>query len=178
MSATLLNERQTTSFGQAFNWNEVRSKAACLLASGYSKQEVADELQIARSTIYEWLNYPEFDAEVDRLSLMVGIASRAERLRLVNRVIRQHVRSSGEIITEKDILDWLKFAQSETSGAKIDLSKLAEMLTEEQAQDNPRQLADHNTLADQSSPTSSDNPVIEAEVGSGNNDSNEQLNPS
>ena len=59
---------------------------------------------------------------------MVGVASRAERLRLAMRVVKQKVRKeTGEIVTDRDILDWLKFAQSETDGVKLDLSKLAEL---------------------------------------------------
>ncbi len=56
---------------------------------------------------------------------MVGIASRAERLRLAMRVVRQRTNDDGLIDTKADILDWLKFAQSETTGIKLDLSKLA-----------------------------------------------------
>lgn len=123
--------------GAKFQWDEKRNKAAVMLASGHSKTKVAEEVGVDRATVYYWLDIEEFSAEVDRLSLMVGVASRAERLRFVNRVVRQSLRDDGQIITEKDILDWLKFAQSETTGAKIDLSKLAEMLTgEAEAQQN------------------------------------------
>lgn len=68
----------------------------------------------------------EFSAEVDRLSLMVGIASRAERLRIAKRVIRQMVRDDNYVWTEKDLLDWLKFAQGETDGVKLDMAAIAE----------------------------------------------------
>ena len=61
---------------------------------------------------------------MDRLSLMVGVSSRAERLRLAIRVVR--AKTNGDVPeTEKDLLDWLKFAQSETDGIKLDLTKLA-----------------------------------------------------
>jgi hypothetical protein len=43
------------------------------------------------------------------------------------RVVKQKVRAeTGEIITDKDILDWIKYVQSETDGVKLDLSKLLE----------------------------------------------------
>lgn len=119
--------------GAKFFWDEKRNKAAVMLASGHSKTETAQVIGVDRATVYYWLDIEEFSAEVDRLSLMVGVASRAERLRFVNRVVRQSLRDDGHVLTEKDILDWLKFAQSETTGAKIDLSKLAEMLVGEQA---------------------------------------------
>jgi hypothetical protein len=43
--------------------------------------------------------------------------SNAERLRIAQKVIRQKVEK--ELIeTEKDLLDWLKFAQGETDGVE------------------------------------------------------------
>ena len=52
---------------------------------------------------------------------MVGIAGRAERLRIANRIVRQRVRD--EIVeSDKDLLDWLKFAQSETDGLNLGLA--------------------------------------------------------
>jgi transposase len=107
-----------------FNWNEQRARAAILLAEGHTQKEIAEELEITDRAIRKWLAEPEFAAEVDRLSLMVGIASRAERLRVTSRVIRQFVKEQG-ITTQKDLLEWLKFAQSETDGVKLDLGKLA-----------------------------------------------------
>jgi hypothetical protein len=60
---------------------------------------------------------------------MIDISSRAERLRMAMRVVRQKVREDGTLETEKDLLDWLKYAQSETTGIKLGFSKgeVAEM---------------------------------------------------
>jgi len=107
-----------------FEWNESRARAAIGLAEGKTQQQVADESDITRRTVQRWLEHPEFAAEVDRLSLMVGIASRAERLRIAKRVIRQIVKDDQKIKTDKDLLDWLKFAQGETDGVKVDAAKL------------------------------------------------------
>ena len=114
----------------AFEWTEERNKAAIALAEGRTQQDIAAELGITDRTIRNWLDCQEFSEEVDRLSLMVGVASRAERLRLANRLIRQKL-SGNQIDTEKDVLDWLKFAQSETDGVKLDLSKLAALTQDE-----------------------------------------------
>lgn len=105
-------------------WNAEKSKAAILLAEGYTIEQVAKEIGKTERTIYRWKDDIEFSAEVDRLSLMVGIASKAERLRLVKRVIRQKSLSDTFLISDKDILDWLKFAQSETDGVKLDIAAL------------------------------------------------------
>ena len=68
----------------------------------------------------------EFSAEVDRLSLMVDIAGRAERLRIAMRLVRAKGYQS-----DRDLLDWLKYAQSETDGVKLDLTKLAALVADE-----------------------------------------------
>jgi len=111
-----------------FKWNPKRQKAALILAEGYTQEETARQIGCTRKTIQRWYADIEFSTEVDRLSLMVGIASRAERLRLAMKVIRQKVAKEGAIQTEKDLLDWIKFAQSETDGAKLDLAAVLEAM--------------------------------------------------
>lgn len=113
-------------------WTRERSQAAFCLAEGKSQMETAAILGITDRTIRNWLNDEEFQAEVDRLSMMVAAASRAQRMRWINRTVLNRINSDGSLQTEKDVIDLLKFAQSETTGAKIDLSKLAEILTGEQ----------------------------------------------
>ena len=89
---------------------------------------MAEATGAALKTIYRWMQVPEFAAEVDRLTLMVGVASRAERLRLAMRVVRQRVQvETGRVLSDRDLLDWLKYAQSETDGVKLDMSKLLEL---------------------------------------------------
>jgi hypothetical protein len=115
-----------------FRWSENASKAAIALAEGKTRKEVAFEHGIDERTVYRWLANEEFSAEVDRLSLMVGIASRAQRLRIAQRVIKQKV-GDIRVVTDKDLLDWLKFAQSETDGIKLDIAKLATALGTDEA---------------------------------------------
>ena len=112
-----------------FHWTSKRHKAALALAEGQSQQAVADAIGVCRKTICNWLCVTEFAAEVDRLSCMIDISSRAERLRIAMRVVRQRVREDGTLETEKDVLDWLKYAQSETTGIKVGFSQgeVAEM---------------------------------------------------
>jgi hypothetical protein len=109
-----------------FRWTPKRERAAVALAEGKTKSATAEEAGIDQKTLWRWLQDPEFDAEVDRLSLMVGIASRAERLRICKRLVAQRVRDDVEIHSDKDLLDWLKYAQSETGGIKLELSTLAQ----------------------------------------------------
>ncbi len=110
-----------------FEWNDTRSRAATGLADGKTQQQVADECAIGRRTLVRWLEHPEFAAEVDKLTLLTGISLRAERMRIVKRVIRQSVKDE-KIRTNKDILEWLKHAQSETNGTDL-LEQLVASLT-------------------------------------------------
>lgn len=108
-----------------FKWTDKASTAAIALAEGKTRDETARLADVSERTVYRWLSDPDFGEEVDRLSLMVGIASRAERLRLAQRVIKQKTKDDGTLDTKADLLDWLRFAQSETDGIKLDLAKLA-----------------------------------------------------
>ena len=104
-----------------YKWTAEKSEAAVLLAEGYTYKQVGEQIGKTEKTIYRWLQDIEFSSEVDRLSLMVGIASKADRLRLVKRIIRQKAET---MTSDKDLLDWLKFAQSETDGANLNLTGL------------------------------------------------------
>lgn len=106
-----------------FHWSSKRHKAALALAEGQSQKAVAEAIGVCRKTICNWLCVTEFVAEVDRLSCMIDIASRAERLRMAMRAVRQKTRANGTLETDKDVLDWLKYAQSETTGIKLGFSK-------------------------------------------------------
>ena len=78
-----------------FEWNKKREIAAFSLATGETQKEAAEMAGVSEKTIYNWLTNAEFSAEVDRLSLMIDIASKAERLRLARRVVRfNHGRQS------------------------------------------------------------------------------------
>jgi len=112
-----------------FQWNKKRGRAALLLAEGYKNGEVAQEIGICERTLYRWKEHSEFSAEIDRLTHMVGISLRAERLRIAMRVVRSKLQYSLPA-TEKDLLDWLKYAQSETDGAKLDLTSLLEAVAQ------------------------------------------------
>lgn len=162
----------TEYFSTRFEWNERRNEAAALLAHGKTQLEVAAAVNVTPKTIYNWLQDMEFAAEVDRLSLMVGIASRAQRLRWLNKTIANRINADGSLQTDKDVVDLIKIAISETDGVKIDLSKLSEMVVSEvnesqapalplaidiEAQDIVGPVSDNrNQLLDQQPATTSD----------------------
>lgn len=103
----------------AFKWTSAKSAAARALAEGKTRKEAAQEAEVTDRSVYAWLQDPEFAAEVDRLTLITGIALRSERVRIIKRIIRQSVKDDQKIKTDKDILDWLKYAQAETNGSDL-----------------------------------------------------------
>jgi len=115
-----------------FLWTPEKSRAAVMLAEGHTYKEVGKDIGKTDKTIQRWMADIAFSSEVDRLSIMVGIASRAERLRIAKRVIRQQVQGES-IKTEKDLLDWLKFAQGETDGVKLNLAALTSAFNADEA---------------------------------------------
>ena len=104
-------------------WDEQHNLAAVALAEGKTQKEAAAEAGITDRTLRNWLQNIQFSAEVDRLSIICGAASKAERLRIAKRVVRQ--KCQGELVeTDKDILDWVKYLQSETSGVVLNFPAL------------------------------------------------------
>jgi len=94
-------------------WTKKKIAAAEELSLGALYREAADVADVSERTIKRWMNIPEFVEEVDRLSCMNGIASKAERLRIAKRAVRQFVTEAGAIKTGADLLSWLKFVQGE-----------------------------------------------------------------
>lgn len=118
-----------------FKWTPKREKAALLLAQGYPVREVAEECKVADRTIFRWKNDIEFSTEIDRLTHMVGVATRAERLRIAMQVVRSRTELTGWPKSNRDLLEWLKFIQSETDGAKLELTTLFEAAFEPLAEE-------------------------------------------
>ena len=123
LALTASKMKNSYAMSTQFHWSSKRHKAALALAEGQSQQALAEAIGVCRKTICNWLCVTAFVAEVDRLSCMIDVASRAERLRIVMRVVWQKVRADGTPETEKDLVDWLKFAQSETTGFKVGFSR-------------------------------------------------------
>ena len=107
-----------------FKWSTTRERAALALAEGKTQRDAAADAGCGERTIRTWLSIPEFAEEVDRLTMLTGIAAKAERLRTAKRMIAKIGDNS-----ERDLLDWLKFAASETDGIKLDLAELLTAIT-------------------------------------------------
>ena len=109
-----------------FKWTIKKEKTALALANGFTQEEAAVQVGISSRTIRRWLNNAEFACEIDRLTHMVGIATRAERIRIAMRVVRGRMQHLTIPPSKRDLLEWLKYIQSETDGVKLDLTSLFE----------------------------------------------------
>lgn len=95
-------------------------EAAECLALGGTGQEAADAGGIALRTIRRWNTHPDFVLKVQGLTFTVGLASRANRVRLINRAIQAKIEEDGTVNTKADLLDLLKLMIAETDGIKLD----------------------------------------------------------
>jgi len=108
-----------------FKWTQKKQAAALLLARGYTEAETAESVGVTDRTIRYWKADDDFMFEVDKLTLLTGIALRAERLRIAARAIRQKApEDEAKVKTSRDLLDWIKYVQSETDGVKFDIGAL------------------------------------------------------
>ena len=107
-----------------FKWTENKRAAALILAKGHTEKETADTIGVNIRTVQRWKTDEDFMLEVDKLTLLTGIALRAERLRIAARVVRQKAPEDGRAKTSRDLLDWVKYIQSETDGVKFDIGAL------------------------------------------------------
>lgn len=104
-----------------FVWDAVSTNVAIDLSEGYTIKEVASRNKINPRTIYRWRQLPEFDKEVDKLTFMFGISTKAERIRLAKRAVRQAI-GLKRIKTHRDLLEWLKYSREEMEGLRIGLT--------------------------------------------------------
>jgi len=103
-----------------FAWTRKKEIVVQSLAEGHTIEEAAKEATVSSRTISRWKQDIEFLKEIDRLTLMMGAATRAERIRIAKKAVREALKQTK--ITEKDLLDWLKYMQSETDGIKLGLA--------------------------------------------------------
>jgi hypothetical protein len=124
-----------------FIWTEQRDRAAILLALGHNKAYVAKQVGISDRTVFNWLKEPQFEKEVDDLSLIMGSASKAYRARFINQAILQFKDKEGKLDLEgTTLLDWLKEARMNAEGVKLGIvSELASIVEEKPSMDRSRQ---------------------------------------
>lgn len=99
-----------------WKWNRKKEEAARLLAEGREVREAAEAAGVTPRTVTNWLNIPDFFDEVNRLTFQTELATRAGRLRALQRIVRNKVEAEGWT-SQKDLLDILKALGDESDGA-------------------------------------------------------------
>jgi transposase len=114
------------------NWDSQWDEAVKMLAMGHSIKEAAEAVGVTERTIYNWKNKPQFEAEMDRLSLIYGLASKAERTRMLMRMARQKIKDDGTIeLDDTSMMDILKEMRMQIEGTRIDITQLYSALSDE-----------------------------------------------
>lgn len=96
--------------------------AAHVLGEGYTVKQAAAAAGVDERTIYRWKHDPDFMQMVDTVTLTTGIANKAERVREAKRIVREVKvwrQQHGKPVSEKDILDWLKYIRDEQEGMRL-----------------------------------------------------------
>lgn len=103
------------------------------LAQGYTIKEAAEAAEVTERTVYNWKKIEKFNAEVDRLSVMVGLASKAERTRTLMQMARQKMnKETGEWeLDDTSLMDILKEMRMQIEGTRIDITDIYSSLVEE-----------------------------------------------
>ena len=100
--------------------------ATLMSMGGFTNAAMAAAVEIHVNTLYLWKRDPEFNELVDRLTVTSGLAVKSNRIRFAKGVIQKIAderETKGQLPTEKDTLDWLKYIQSEAEGLRIGLSE-------------------------------------------------------
>lgn len=117
-----------------FTWSDMKSKVAVELAKGLSPAEIIrenEDITVSESTIYNWKQIPAFAMEVDKLTFMYGYGSKAERMRLINKAIRQYIRDDMIDTGRTELIDWMREARMNVDGVRLDIAHMLAAVNDE-----------------------------------------------
>lgn len=106
-------EEESFFLSHSFRWDAQRQGAAVMLAAGCTRAEVARDIDICERQLYRWLKHQQFMGEVDRLTFLSGPVVKAERIRMMKRLIRSRLDENGVLQSNKDVFDWIKLLRDE-----------------------------------------------------------------
>lgn len=113
---------------KTWSWNEQRYKVAEDLAAGFPLTEIATRQGTHRSTIYGWLQHPEFKEHVDGLTLESGWANQRERIAGLNKVTK--------LLFEKVVneIDKVKLTDKSIGAVLSSLQMIAKQISQEKGE--------------------------------------------
>ena len=114
------------------DWDPKWDEAVKMLAQGYTIKETAEVVGVTDRTIYNWKNNEAFEAELDRLSVTYGLASKAARTRLLMQMARQKINEDGTLeLDDTSLMDIIKEMRMQIEGTRIDITTLYSAISEE-----------------------------------------------
>lgn len=115
----------------SFKWNPRKRKAALMLAQGHTIVEVAKAFEVDSRTIDRWKDDISFMDEVDRLTSTTGLASDAELIRAVKRLIDRKRGKDGDLDSNRDVSELMRLLREITTGragAYIEINGYEDMI--------------------------------------------------
>jgi hypothetical protein len=105
-----------------------------MLAQGSTYVEVEKETGINQSSLAYLMKDADFSKEVDTLSMMYGMASKAERVRMITKMAKQFIKEDGNYdISGFTLLDLLKEARMQTEGINLNVLSQLTAINEDAA---------------------------------------------
>jgi hypothetical protein len=113
------------SIPKVWEWTKQRYEAADMVAEGFPVAQVADQLGLgSRTTIYAWLEHPEFREHVDALISETSYASQRERVAGLSRLTKMLFDKLAREIDQVHLTD--KSMGAVISGIQGGLKQLAQ----------------------------------------------------
>jgi hypothetical protein len=110
---------------KTWSWNENRFKVAGMISAGFPMTSVAEVCGVDRSTIYGWLQHPEFKEHVNGLTMETGWANKSERIAGLNKLTRMLF---DKVIKE---LDGVKLTDKSIGAVLTSIQMIAKQLGQE-----------------------------------------------
>jgi hypothetical protein len=110
---------------KTWSWNEKRFKVASMISAGFPMTSVAEVCGVDRSTIYGWMQHPEFKEHVNGLTMETGWANKSERIAGLNKLTRMLF---DKVINE---LDGVKLTDKSIGAVLTSIQMIAKQLGQE-----------------------------------------------
>lgn len=105
-------------YKKAFQWDEIKEKAAEAVAKGELSQErISSDLGIGVSTLKRWMKENIFQRKIDEIIQDIDVAQKSERIKIAKKEIKRIVKRlelNEDKPGSRDLVALLKYVGEET----------------------------------------------------------------
>ena len=121
----VIPQSYANSIPRVWKWDDQRYRVAEMISEGIPIKDIAETEGLHRTTIYAWLEHPEFREHVDGLTLESGFANRRERIARLNRLTQ---KLEAKVLRE---LSGIKLNEKSIGPVLATIGQLAKHLAQE-----------------------------------------------